>query len=84
MVPSHLNEYVAYLKDNGFILEREQDIASNVLLSCDEIARMRGQAFESQANPGVMSEFLAMPGSQSYYQISVGLLSYKIFRFKKK
>lgn len=84
MAVSHLNEYVAYLKENGFILEREQDITSNVLLSCDEIAQTRGQAFENRSDPDVMSEFLAMPGTQSYYQMSGGFMSYKIFRFRKK
>jgi phthiocerol/phenolphthiocerol synthesis type-I polyketide synthase E len=84
MATSDLNRHAVYLKDNGFTLEREQDITTNILLSCDEIAQVRGQAFESQAEPESMSEFLAMPGSQAYYQLSMGFRSYKIFRFKKK
>ena len=83
MRESHLNEHVAYLQDNGFILDREQDITSNVLLSCDEIARARGQAFDSRADPETMSEFLAMPGSESYDLMNTGLMRYKIFRFRK-
>jgi hypothetical protein len=84
MPESQLKEHIAYLTRSDFILEREQDITSNVLLSCDEIARTRGQAFGSQADPGVMSEFLAMPGSDFYNQMRAGAVKYKIFRLKKK
>src|SRR5207247_4602027 len=45
-----MKQCVACLEGIGFVLEREQDITANVLLSCDEIARPRLQAFGGQRN----------------------------------
>jgi ubiquinone/menaquinone biosynthesis C-methylase UbiE len=79
----HMKQCVACLEGIGFILEREQDITANVLLSCDEIARTRLQAFGHQRNARFVEEFLSLPGSEVYADMKEGRSVYKIFKLRK-
>jgi SAM-dependent methyltransferase len=72
-----------FLKDIGFALEREQDITSNVLLSCDESARRHVRAFGSDQDQA-LSQILAIPGSTLYEDMKSGRLTYRIFNLKKQ
>jgi SAM-dependent methyltransferase len=79
-----MSDHVTFLKELGFIVEREQDITTNVLLSCDEIARTRVQAYDRQNDPHLMGDFLGVPGSQIYEEMSLRRWTYKIFKLRKK
>lgn len=74
---------LALLNRVGFFLERDTDITSNVLLSCDEISRTRVQAFNEGNDPALMQNFLATPESQVYGEMKSGRWQYRIFRLKK-
>jgi SAM-dependent methyltransferase len=78
-----LETNLALLKRVGFLLERDTDITSNVLLSCDEISRTRVQAFDAGNDPALMQNFLATPESQVYAEMKSGRWQYRIFRLKK-
>lgn len=79
----YMEECVAVLKETGFVIEKEQDITANVLLSCDEIARDRTAAFDRPRNSESVDEFLGLPGSDVYEDMSHGRSTYKIFKLKK-
>jgi SAM-dependent methyltransferase len=76
-------ECVAHLKSLGFLIEREIDITANVLLSCDEIARTRVQAFAADNDPELMKNFLAVPGSEVYDSMQQRIWTYNILRLRK-
>src|SRR5262249_42507038 len=77
------NDCLRYMSRIGFKIERETDITTNVLLSCDEIARTRVGAYASNNDPELMQNFLATPGSQVYEDMRMRRWSYRIFRLRK-
>ncbi len=78
-----MREYVALLKDTGFIVERDQDITSNVLLSSDQIASSRVQAFGKANDAQLMNEFLCLPGSYQYNEMATRASNYRILKLRK-
>lgn len=74
---------MAAIPDLGFIIERDTDIGTNVLLSCDEVAESRAAAFQDDNNRELMSEFLCMPGSTQYEDMRRGVLQYRIWKIRK-
>jgi phthiocerol/phenolphthiocerol synthesis type-I polyketide synthase E len=74
---------VKYLRQRGFVRERETDITSNVLKSCNEIAETRIAAFHQSNEPNLMANFLAVPGSEVYEQMKSRRWRYMIYRFRK-
>jgi phthiocerol/phenolphthiocerol synthesis type-I polyketide synthase E len=80
---SDMNECVSFLQAKGFIIERDRDITTNVLLSCDEIARNRVQAFDPHNDAQLMQDFLGAPGSQIYEDMSKGTWRYRILKLRK-
>jgi len=74
---------LSYLQALGFSLEKQRDITNNVLLSCDETAPQRLEAFRQENNPQIMRNFLGVPGSQIYKDMKNQKLTYRIFKFKK-
>lgn len=78
-----VSERLKNLQEIGFVLESNRDITKNVLLSCDEIAERRLGAYADGHDPGLMNEFLSVPGSQVYEELKNGEWIYKIFRLKK-
>jgi phthiocerol/phenolphthiocerol synthesis type-I polyketide synthase E len=76
-------ENVKHLRQRGFLSERETDITSNVLKSCDEIAQTRVAAFHQSNEPTLMANFLAVPGSEVYEQMKSRRWRYMIHRFRK-
>jgi ubiquinone/menaquinone biosynthesis C-methylase UbiE len=74
---------LASLKQIGFEMELERDITSNVLLSCDEVARTRVGAYNAGNDPELMNNFLAAPGSQVYEDMRSRRWTYRIYRFRK-
>jgi ubiquinone/menaquinone biosynthesis C-methylase UbiE len=81
--PQQFEYNLGLLRQVGFVLERDTDITSNVLLSCDEVARTRVQAFHAENDPALMQNFLATPESQVYEEMKSGQWQYRIFRLKK-
>ncbi|MDQ3898506.1 MAG: methyltransferase domain-containing protein [Actinomycetota bacterium] len=75
---------LAYLDHLGFELERNRNITPNVLLSCDEVAASRVQAFDQRNDQQLMQNFLATPGSQVYDEMRSGRWEYRIFRLRKR
>jgi phthiocerol/phenolphthiocerol synthesis type-I polyketide synthase E len=75
---------IAYLEHIGLTLERDRDITKNVLLSCNEIAATRVQAFDSRNDQELMQNFLATPGSQVYEEMRSGNWAYRILTFRKR
>ncbi len=79
-----LADNVRYLVQLGFVTERETDITSNVLKSCDEIAQTRVAAFHGGNDPDLMANFLAVPGSEVYEQMKSRRWRYMIYRFRNQ
>ena len=78
-----MEECTNMLGNLGFSVERAQDITTNVLLSCDQIARARAGAFENDGGSPLLREFLALPDSDVYKEMALGQCSYMMFRLKK-
>jgi len=72
---------MAALRETGFEIRRDTDITANVLLSCDQTARRRREAFAGQEE--ILNDFLAIPGSTIYEQMHSGFLSYRIWTLRK-
>jgi len=74
-----------YMQDLGFSLIREDDISENVLLSCDEIALQRLQAYArvENASANEVNAFLATPGSLTYENLKSGASRYISMIFRK-
>jgi SAM-dependent methyltransferase len=80
---SQMAQCCAYLQQLGFTLLRDRDITANVLLSCDEIASTRVQAFDARNDRALMQNFLATPDSQVYQEMKSGRWTYRILKFQK-
>jgi SAM-dependent methyltransferase len=79
-----ITDGLAYLQHIGFDLERNRDITGNVLLSCDQIAATRVQAFDSRNDTQTIGNFLATPGSLVYEEMRTGRVVYRIFKLRKR
>ena len=77
------DECVGLLRQIGFTIARERDITANVLLSCDEIAAPRTQAFQGGNDAGLVNNFLAAPGSQVYEEMRSRAWVYRLFTLQK-
>lgn len=69
------------LESLGLHSESERNITANVLLSCDEVAANRAQAFGGSSE--MIDNFLAVPGSAVYEQMRSGAWEYRIIRAKR-
>jgi len=78
----HLAETLSCLKSTGFLIERQRDITSNVMLSCQELAQSRALVFAGHGDPQ-MAEFLALPGSVAYEGLRTGIDTYMLFQLLK-
>jgi SAM-dependent methyltransferase len=76
---------LGFLQHIGFELLRDRDITRNVLLSCDEIAATRVNAFKEKHAPGAIdvNNFLATPGSDVYRKMADGEWTYFILKLRK-
>ncbi len=78
-----VNACLEFLQNLGLILERDQDITSNVLTACDQIAARRTQALGRNETGQVITNFLAVPGSALYDQMKTGAATYRILNLRK-
>jgi hypothetical protein len=80
---------VRLLKEAGLSVIRNQDVTSNVLLSCEENAKQRTgpQGIAKQAgtnmNIGDIGDFIALPGSKKYQEMSSGTGQYRLMNLVK-
>ncbi|MBS0431111.1 MAG: SDR family NAD(P)-dependent oxidoreductase [Proteobacteria bacterium] len=74
-------EVRALLAPLGFKILSERDITQNVLASCDDVAATRAQAFGG--HDAMIDNFLAVPGSAVYEQMSSGAWQYRILRAQR-
>jgi len=80
---SKSDECVGLLEQLGFSVLRQRDITANVLLSCDEIAASRVQAFQGGNDATLVRNFLAAPGSQVYEEMRSRAWVYRLFTLHK-
>jgi phthiocerol/phenolphthiocerol synthesis type-I polyketide synthase E len=81
-----ISSHKDYLQAIGFELLREDDITQNVVLSCDQIAPQRKQAyagFENKDIDKLISTFIAAPGSSTYETLKSGAERFITMAFKK-
>ena len=71
------------LTAQGFRVVLSRDITANVVRSCDELAGIHAQVFAAGNAPEVLSDFLAVPGSQNYDSLRSGRLVYGIWQLRK-
>jgi len=71
------------LRGLGFELEREDDVTENVLLSCDEVAERRQEAFTHRNDTDTVNNFLATPGSWLYDGMRQGTSSFWVYTWRK-
>ena len=81
---SSFAEVRSSLIDLGFAIEREIDITSNVLLSCDEIAQVHARAFGDRGALGDAEGFVAAPGSAAYDMMKNGEQKYMSYKLRKR
>jgi acyl transferase domain-containing protein/SAM-dependent methyltransferase/acyl carrier protein len=74
-------EVRALLVPLGFRIVSEREITENVLASCDDVASTRAQAFGG--HDAMIDNFLAVPGSAVYEQMSTGAWQYRILRAER-
>lgn len=75
---------IGFLQHVGLEVERDRDITPNVLLSCDQIATTRVQAFDAGNDQDLVANFLATPGSQVYRDLQSGRWVYRMLRLRKR
>ena len=74
-------EVRALLVPLGFRILNDREITENVLASCDDVAATRAQAFGG--HDAMIDNFLAVPGSAVYEQMSSGAWQYRILRAER-
>lgn len=82
LAPHRMREGMDFLASIGLRLERDRDITSNVLLSCDQVARGRLQAYGTSSVE--LEDFLGAPGSHYYESMREGRMTYRILKLRKE
>ncbi|MFP5263126.1 MAG: class I SAM-dependent methyltransferase [Blastocatellia bacterium] len=83
MPTKFLSRRLDFFREIGFSIERNRDITNNVLLSCDESANRHLRAFNVDQGDSVIHNFLSSPSSDTYKDMKIGKLTYRIMRLKK-
>jgi phthiocerol/phenolphthiocerol synthesis type-I polyketide synthase E len=68
----------------GFVVEREDDVTPNVVLSCDQVAERRQEAFKQRSDVEMINNFLATPGSGLYDALKTGSASFWLYRLRRR
>lgn len=74
---------VKYLCDLGFLVEREQDVTTNVMASCEELAKAQYAALGREGVDAVAADANALPGTPRYERMKNGQDAYVILRLRK-
>jgi SAM-dependent methyltransferase len=75
---------LAKVSSTGLVLEHERDVTTNVLRSCEQVSRLRREAFSQDNDADLLDNFLAVPESSIWTSLTTGALSYRIWRFRKR
>jgi SAM-dependent methyltransferase/NAD(P)-dependent dehydrogenase (short-subunit alcohol dehydrogenase family)/acyl carrier protein len=67
----------------GLCASHRRDITPNVLLSCDETARMNARAFAGGNDAGMLERFLAVPESDLYREMKAGRQRYMLYHLQR-
>jgi phthiocerol/phenolphthiocerol synthesis type-I polyketide synthase E len=78
-----LKDGIQFIMRTGFTVERDRDITSNVLASCDQIAKARAGAYQPRSDNSVLDNFLGTPGSQYYEEMQARRWAYRILKLRK-
>lgn len=82
---SRLARLRSFWDELGLAVEREIDITSNVLLSCDETGRVHARAFGDGGSLGsFVDSFVAAPGSATYDVMKNGEGKYMSYKLCKR
>ncbi|PWV99300.1 methyltransferase family protein [Paenibacillus cellulosilyticus] len=90
MLEEEVVQNVRLLEEAGLTVIRNQDVTSNVLLSCDENAKQRtgAQGIANNANAsttiGDIHDFIALPGSKKYEEMKAGTRQYRMMNLVKR
>ncbi|MEK5468041.1 methyltransferase domain-containing protein [Paenibacillus sp. FSL R7-0210] len=90
MLEDQVTQNVRLLEEAGLSVIRNQDVTSNVLLSCEENAKQRTgtQGIANNANAstniGDISDFIALPGSKKYEEMKAGTRQYRMMNLVKR
>ncbi|MBD3922235.1 class I SAM-dependent methyltransferase [Paenibacillus sp. PR3] len=90
MLEEEAAQNVRLLEEAGLSVIRNQDVTSNVLLSCDENAKQRtgAQGIANDANAsrniGDIHDFIALPGSKKYEEMKAGKRQYRMMNLVKR
>jgi len=79
-----MREHVVRLRALGFEILRERDITGNVLLSSDQIAAARAEAYRARAGDDTVPNFLAAPGSHTYEELRRRAWTYHIVTARRR
>ena len=77
-------QWIGLLSTIGFELESDRDVTSNVLLSCDDVARRRASVYDRNGDATSTGNFLGAPGSPVYQEMKNGRWTYRILRLRKR
>jgi SAM-dependent methyltransferase len=67
----------------GLVLERDRDVTSNVLASCDQCEDGLFEGIEPTGEDARIADAIGFPGSRVYDYMKSGRTAYRIFRLKK-
>ncbi|TYP76805.1 class I SAM-dependent methyltransferase [Paenibacillus methanolicus] len=90
MLEEEVVQNVRLLEEAGLSVIRNQDVTSNVLLSCDENAEQRtgAQGIANNANASTkmedINDFIALPGSKKYEEMKEGTRQYRMMNLVKR
>jgi len=90
MLGDQVAQNLRLLEEVGLSVIRNQDVTSNVLLSCDESAKQRtgtqGIASNAKAstNIGDINDFISLPGSKKYEEMKAGTRQYRMMNLVKR
>jgi SAM-dependent methyltransferase len=90
MPAEQVERNVRLLKEAGLSVIRNQDVTSNVLLSCEGNAKQRtgpqGIAKQAGADMNIadIGDFIALPGSKKYQEMSSGTGQYRLMNLVKR
>lgn len=79
-----LQEAIEYLIDLGFEVERDRNITSNVMKSCEQTAELQFDAFASSDTDDWMANALGIPGSRIYEGMKAGVTNCRIYKLRKQ
>ena len=83
LLADEVGRHLQLLRRLGFLIERDQDIRTNVLASCDETAPRRLAIFAKEDDRQFIANFLGVPGTAFYKDLKAERAAYRMFTLRK-